>query len=257
MADRTLKVDQPHMKGGDVELAQETANAQMKTWKVAHRVPVDGDYGLATRDIWSTVLFGLGIAQGEMANGLTPELRVKVRNKRLSKAERARYRLRAPWRLRLRKKYATTSVAPPLAKILSSSWGYHPPVHDGVDLICAPNARGYAICDGEVIRADGGGWWGKGAPSPAVAAKGDGIVVIRSSTTAGPFKPGLNFCYGHAEKPLVKVGQRVKAGQAICDAGLANAWHFHLMVNGRSDNRGVGDRDPMPFVRYAMKHNGR
>jgi murein DD-endopeptidase MepM/ murein hydrolase activator NlpD len=254
--DRTLKVDAPHMTGADVELAQTTANSQMKTWGVDHRVKVDGDYGVATRDVWATVLFGLGIDQDMMAEGLTPELRVKVRNKRLTAKERARYHLRAGWRVRLRHKYASSSVAPPLAKILSSSWGYHPPVHDGVDLICAPNAQLYAICDGTVIRADAGGWWGKGAPSASVAAKGDGIIVIRCTTTNGPFRPGLNFCYGHAEHPVVKAGQHVKAGEVIGRAGMAVAWHVHAMVNARGDDRGLGDRDPMPYVRYAMKRNG-
>ena len=64
----------------------------------------------------------------------------------------------------------------------------------------------------------------------------------------------MNLCYGHAEKPLVKVGDIVHAGQRICDAGLANAWHFHFMVNQRRDTRGVGDRDPMPIVKYAIRH---
>ncbi len=64
----------------------------------------------------------------------------------------------------------------------------------------------------------------------------------------------MNLCYGHAEKPRVKVGDVVHAGQRICDAGLANAWHFHFMVNHRSDTKGVGDRDPWPFVKYAIDH---
>mgnify|MGYP006144078397 CR=1 FL=1 len=145
-------------------------------------------------------------------------------------------------------------MSPPLARILQSSWGYHPPVHDGVDLICKPRAAGLAICKAEVVRADNGGWWGKGAPSPAVAAKGDGIVIIRCLVNQGPFRKGLNFCYGHAEKVRVKVGEKVEAGQVICEAGLANAWHFHFMVNDNKDTRGVGDRDPMPYVNYAIKN---
>jgi murein DD-endopeptidase MepM/ murein hydrolase activator NlpD len=255
MSERTLKVGVEHMTGDDIARWQNTLNRQMKTWRIDYRVVEDGDYGVVTRDLTATVLYGLGIDRKEMIDGVTAELRTKVRNKTLTAKERTRFDSRERWRTRLQKKHASGAhVAPPLAKIISSSWGFHPPVHDGVDLICPPNATGYAICDAVVKRADNGGWWGKGAPSPAVAAKGDGIVVIRCTTDVGPFRKGLNFCYGHAEHTLVKPGDTVKAGQPICRAGLANAWHFHFMVNGRNDDRGVGDRDPMPFVNYARKN---
>lgn len=143
-------------------------------------------------------------------------------------------------------------VEPPLKTVLADSWGYHPPVHDGIDLICPKDARLFAMCDGEVVRADSGGWWGK-APSGNVAL-GDGIIIIRCTINSGPFKPGLNICYGHAEKAKVKPGDKVKAGDYIGHAGLAVAWHVHLMVNGRTDTRGVGDRDPEPYYAYARDH---
>ncbi len=149
----------------------------------------------------------------------------------------------------------SSHVAPPLKKVLADSWGYHPPVHDGIDLICEPHATLYAMCDGEIIRADTGGWWGK-APSGDVS-KGDGIVVLRCTVDAGPFRKGLNICYGHAENPKVKVGQKVKAGKPIAEAGLAVAWHTHLMVNGRKDDRGVGDRDPRPYYDFARRAGGK
>lgn len=257
MADRTLKVVTPVMTGADVEMWQQTLNGIFKRWGVNRRIAADGIYGVGTRDATATVLFGLGISRTEMAEGVTAELRIKVRNRKLTPAERARMAARLPWRRRLRKIHMHAGkVAPPLNRIISSSWGYHPPVHDGVDLICDANAIGYAICDGEIIRADSGGWWGKGAPSAAIAAKGDGIVVLRCTTSAGPFRPGTNFGYGHAEHPMVKVGQRVRAGEPICRAGFANAHHFHLVVNRRSDAKGVGDHDPMIYVRYAMKQSG-
>jgi murein DD-endopeptidase MepM/ murein hydrolase activator NlpD len=52
----------------------------------------------------------------------------------------------------------------------------------------------------------------------------------------------------------VREGQHVKAGDVIGKAGLANAWHTHFMVNGRTDAKGLGDRDPRPFVDYARAH---
>lgn len=151
------------------------------------------------------------------------------------------------------------AVALPVDPIISSSWGYHPGVHDGIDLITEGDDTVVAICDGVVVRASSSGWWGKGArPSNGhPISDGDGVIVLRSTTTAGPFKPGLNFVYGHAEHPSVKSGQKVKAGDKLGRAGFANAWHLHFCVNNRTDDRGVGDRDPRPFLDYARKHGRR
>lgn len=257
MSERTFKVDNPPTKGDDVKAWQEWLNEQMAHWRVDYRLKVDGLYQPITRDLTASVVHGLGLASAmsAMAEGVTPELRTKLRNKRLTPDEVRRHNERERnWLPGFRSKHETKLVHTPLDKILSSSWGYHPPVHDGVDLICKPNAVGFAICKAEVIRADNGGWWGKGAPSPTVAAKGDGIVVLRSLVDVGPFKKDLRFCYGHAEHVRVEVGDVVDAGDPICLAGLANAWHFHFMVHDRNDARGVGDRDPMLFVNYAIKN---
>lgn len=256
MSERTLKLTDPHQHGDDVRAWQETLNRQMRTWGMDYRVVPDGDYDAITRDLTASVLYGLGIDQGEMVRGVSPELRVKVRNKRLTVKEKARYAARTGWRARLHARLETQAkVAAPLNQIISSSWGYHRGVHDGVDLICRAGAPLYAICDGEVIRADDGGWWGLGAPTEqAVRSRGDGIIIVRCTISSGPFHPGLNFCYGHAEHPQVHTGDRVRAGEPIGRAGFARAWHVHKMVNGRTDAKGVGDRDPMPYVNYAVKH---
>lgn len=255
---RTFKLGDPHLQGDDVGEWQDTLIAQFKTWDVNYPLVRDNDYGAITRDATATVLYGLGIPRENMADGVTPDLRVRVRNKKLSSYDLERFRERAGWRGRLRKTHADAGrVAAPLATILSSSWGYHPPVHDGVDLICRPNATIYALCDGTIIRAASGGWWGKGAQASGghSVSEGDGIIVLRSTVDVGPFSKGLNFGYGHAEHPTVKAGQKVQAGDPIGRAGFANAWHIHMVCNNRKDDRGVGDRDPMPCVRYACGHD--
>lgn len=241
------------MTGTDVEAWQHTLNRQMNTWRVDYRLNEDGVYGAVTRDLTASVCHGMGLASASraMRDGVTPELRVKLRNKHLTAAEKERFRKRAQWRKEFRARHASRDVASPLAKILADSWGYGPG-HDGVDLICSPRAAGLAICKARVLRADNGGWWGKGAPSAAVAAKGDGVVVLECLVDVGPFKPGLRFVYGHAEHVRVRPGEIVEAGQVICEAGFARAWHFHFCVNGRSDAKGVGDRDPLPFIRFAQ-----
>lgn len=155
---------------------------------------------------------------------------------------------------RREKQIGTGKVAKPVDPILSSSWGYHPGVHDGVDLITEADDTLYAICDARVIDVRSSGWWGKGARASSghPISDGDGIIQLECLTDAGPFVKGMHFGYGHAEKASVKVGQTVKAGQPIGRAGFANAWHIHFMANGGGTSRGVGDRDPMPYVLYAI-----
>jgi murein DD-endopeptidase MepM/ murein hydrolase activator NlpD len=262
MSDRTFVVKQPHMEGADVLEWQKWLNDQARFWGVNYQIPEDGDYGIGTRDMTASIVHGLGLSSASeaMKDGVTPELRIKLRNKKLSPVELARYHgPRKLWRMAWKKKHeGGGSVHTPAAHILADSWGYHPPVHDGVDLITPPNEPLLAICDGTIVRVQAGGWWGKGAPSnPAVKAKGDGIIVLRCDIDAGPFKPGLLFGYGHAEGAVVKEGDKVKAGQKIGEAGLANAYHAHFMVHGPDTSPpvgGTGDRDPMPYVDFAKKN---
>lgn len=151
---------------------------------------------------------------------------------------------------------ASGGVAPPLNRILNHSNGWSGPSgHDGVDLICGANAPIYAICDATVIDVRSGGWWGKN-PTGDVS-KGDGIIQLECQVDTGPFKKGMHFGYGHAEHAIVKVGDQVNAGAHIGHAGFANAWHVHFMANSGATSRGVGDRDPWPYVEYAMRKRNR
>jgi murein DD-endopeptidase MepM/ murein hydrolase activator NlpD len=188
-----------------------------------------------------------------MKEGVTPELRIKVRNRDLSPDDRRRYKKRQTWRKKKKRQFTGGAVARPVNKIIEDSWGYHPGVHDGVDIITPPDPAIYAICDATVVRVSDD-WWGLGSPGGALADRGDGIIIIRASNDVGPIRKGDNICYGHAEHPAVHVGQHVQAGHRIGHAGFANAWHIHFMVNHRSDTKGVGDRDPRPVIDYVVKH---
>ncbi|MGE4425012.1 MAG: M23 family metallopeptidase [Solirubrobacteraceae bacterium] len=257
MSPRTLKIQSPHMTGDDAAAWERALNQKLDDWKIKHRIKVDGDYSIDDRSMTASILYGLGIGPSAMERGITPELRIKVRNSRLTAAERARYDQRADWRRRLRERLdgKPTKVHRLLQKVITDDWGYHPPVHDGVDLICAPNATLYAPCRARVIDVRSGGWWGKGAPSPAVAAKGDGIIQLEILDTVGPLKKGHHLGYGHAEHARVKVGQTVDPGDPIGKAGLANAWHVHFMANrGEIGNRGVGTYDPRPIIDYCQRN---
>jgi murein DD-endopeptidase MepM/ murein hydrolase activator NlpD len=256
MSERTFKVQARHMRGDDIAEWQRTLLSHMRSWGWQD-VPLvaDGDYGAVTRSFTSMVLKGHGIAQEEMTRGVTPALRIKVRNRRLTAAERARKAWRTPWRVSMRTHFSRKPVHVPVRSVITDLHGFKPG-HDGIDIICPANEPLHAICDG-VIRRVSDDWWGLGNPGGALGDKGDGIIILESLAQAGPFRPGLKFGYGHAEGPKVREGQRVRAGEVIGRAGFAVAWHLHFMVNDDPPKdgfyRGVGDRDPRPYLDYARK----
>jgi murein DD-endopeptidase MepM/ murein hydrolase activator NlpD len=134
-------------------------------------------------------------------------------------------------------------------------------VHDGIDVIADYDDEVVAMCDGVIVDSRSGGWWGKGAQASHghPINDGDGIIQLQCSIDAGPFKPGLIIGYGHTEKSSVRVGQKVLAGQRIGRIGFANAPHIHLMVRGPNVGggrpMGIGDRDPAPYLSYALKED--
>jgi hypothetical protein len=92
------------MEGRDVAFFQRALNERYERWDVDFTVDVDGAFGSSTREATKTVLHGLGIAQQQMEHGVTPELRLKVRNPdRRNHAELARARERRDWLRRLRR----------------------------------------------------------------------------------------------------------------------------------------------------------
>lgn len=252
---RTFKIKPSPMHGDDVRKWQEVLNEQFDAWDIDFRVRVDGEYRVPIRAATSDVVYGLGISRLLMQDGLTPELRSKVRHKRLTRGEKLRMALRSRFRRQLRAKHEAGGVASPVHKIIRSSWGFQSG-HDGVDLICPEDAPIFAICKAKVIDVRASGWWGVNPTGSGdhPVSDGDGIIQLECLADRGPFRKGMHFGYGHAEHARVSEGDTVKAGQRIGRAGFANAPHVHFMVNGGNTTKGVGDRDPMPFVRYAIKH---
>ena len=135
------------MEGEDVKQWQLTLNRQLRTWDVDYQLNPDGDYGSLTQSLTASVCHGLGLASASqaMAHGVTPELRVKLRDKDLTPKELKRYHgKRAKWRDEFRRKHENKDVSTPLAKILQSEWGWTPPGHDGVDLDLQRSTRAAA-----------------------------------------------------------------------------------------------------------------
>jgi murein DD-endopeptidase MepM/ murein hydrolase activator NlpD len=256
---RTFKLGHEVMKGDDVKAWQQTLIDEFKHLGITG-VPVvpDGVYGAVTRSVTACLLKASGIGPAAMKDGVTPALRIKLRNRQFTKEEDTRRHATAAklYRAELKSRWGGGKVHTPATKILADSWGWHPGVHDGLDVIVPPDVPIFAMVKSKVVDVRASGWWGLGAPSnPAVKAKGDGIIQLEVVETVGPFKKGYHVCYGHAEKARVKVGQIVEAGTNIGHAGFANAWHIHLMINdGRQGNRGVGTMDPRPLYNYARKN---
>lgn len=255
---RTFKITAPFMKGSDIREWQELIVQIGLSWNVHFPLKPDGVYGMATRSFSKMVLFARGFTHEQLDGGITPWLREGTRHPE-SRSEIMVLRANAPYRKKfrdeLRKKFQDDpDVSAPIGKILSMTWGFHPGIHDGIDLICGPKAPIRALCDATVIDVRPSGWWGKGA-SGAIW-RGDGIIQIRCRTDDGPFRVGMHFGYGHAEGADVEVGQKVEAGARLGEAGLAVAWHIHLMANnGEFGLRGKGSIDPRPFVNYAIRND--
>jgi len=254
MSERTFTVKKPLMEGADIKAWQKTIDKEFKHLKINCPIKADGVYGVHTRSYSSALLIARGILIKEMEKGVTPELRTKIRKRDLTKAETKRFHsvARVKYRQELRDRWKLRKVHQPVSNILADSWDYHPGVHDGIDVICKPNAAVFAMCRAKVIDVRSGGWWGN-APSGDVS-KGDGIVQLEILETVGPFKKGYHIGYGHCEHARVKVGEIVQAGETIALAGLAVAWHVHLMYNDGSTMKGIGNRDPRAILEYSKKH---
>lgn len=259
MSDRIFKVGRETMHGDDVKGWQDDVKRLFKDMGIDCPIKSDGDYGVATRSATASLCRAMGLesAGKAMENGITPELRIKLRNKQLSPTETNRYHSaeRVEYRKDLRARW-NTPVHAPTRGIVTDDWGFHPPIHDGIDVVTRVEQPIFAMIKSKVIDVRSSGWWGLGAPSnPQLKAKGDGIIQVEVLESVGPFTRGDHIGYGHAEKACVTVGQTVRAGQPLGMLGFANAWHIHLMLNnGREGLRGVGNKDPRACLDYSIKH---
>ncbi|HMS83629.1 MAG TPA: hypothetical protein PKD12_08265 [Nitrospira sp.] len=258
MSNVILVVKSPAMRGKTVRGFQKDLSAAFKRIGIDAPVHFDGIYGPTMRGLTAALLHANGCSAGKlMTNGITPALRSKIRNDDYTAAEKKLKGSvsRTTYRAELRKRWKNQSgpqVHAPVTKIVTDDWGYHPGVHDGVDVCTDIETVAFAMVKSKIIDVRAGGWWGNN-PSGDVS-KGDGIVQMEVLETVGPFKRGMHIGYGHCEKAKVKVGQIVEAGTPVAMVGLAVVYHIHLMVNDGSTTRGVGDRDPRPLIDYAVKN---
>ena len=112
----------------------------------------------------------------------------------------------------------------PGAKVISPYGKRDGRMHTGVDLKTKAKDKIYAAFDGEVVFSEKFSGYGK-------------LVRIRHAN-------GLETYYAHNSKNLVKVGQRVKAGQVIALTGQTGRattphLHFETRINGKPQNPAI------------------
>lgn len=265
MSDRTFKLQKPPVKGDDVKSWEKELKALFADIGIRAPIVANGVYADIDRSYARSFVYAIGLDPNSvLKDGVTPEVRIALRHwhERITPAQAKALENRKDWRHRLRQRYHDLEqkdqgqVSTFLDKLLADSWGYHPGVHDGIDLISLPDVPIHAPFDCEVIDVRDRGWWGLGAPSnPVLKAKGDGIVQLKILENVGPVKKGWHIGLGHAEKARVKVGQRVPAGTWVANTGFANAWHIHCVLNdGTVGLRGIGNLNPQAMVDYTIKH---
>lgn len=262
---RTFKLGGKPMKGNDIELWEKDLKKLFDGIGIDAPIVPNGTYGEIDRSYTKSFAYAIGLdALDILDGGISGPDRTLLRNwrKNMTPDQQSRMDARRDWRRRLRDRYEKLDfldqgdVSLMVQKLITDTWGYHPGIHDGIDLITLPDVPIFAPVDVKVIDVRAAGWWRLGAPTNhALAAKGDGIVQVEVLKTEGPFKKGQHLGFGHMEKAVVKVGDKVKAGKMLGRSGLANAWHIHWMINGGDVGlRGIGNVDPRPALEYTKKH---
>jgi murein DD-endopeptidase MepM/ murein hydrolase activator NlpD len=265
MSTRTFSIQTPLVKGDDVKAWEKELKGLFKDIGITAPIVADGTYASIDRSYVRSFVHAIGLnADSVLEHGVTPAVRSTLRHWRehVTSEQQATMDARVDWRRRLRDRYGQLRDADQghtslfLKKLLADSWGYHPGVHDGIDLISLPDVPIHAPFDCKVIDVRSSGWWNLGAPKdPVLRAKGDGIVQLQILEDIGPVKKGWHIGLGHAEKARVTVGQIVKAGTWVANTGFANAWHIHCMLNnGAFGLQGRGNIDPLPMVNFTIKH---
>lgn len=120
-------------------------------------------------------------------------------------------------------------------------------MHTGDDYFIPLGTRIHTPLSGVVrcVGNQGQGDWGQGCGSFADTITGGvGNVTVMTDV-------GLKLTFGHVNKPLVTVGQRVNAGQAVATSGGMLSPHLHLdVVENRNGSYYL--LDPIPALIQAM-----
>ena len=113
--------------------------------------------------------------------------------------------------------------------------------HAGVDIPAGLGVAYQAITDGTVVAVTNS--W----------SEGSGCVGIRPSVRIQGYPENIRLFYGGTQSISVKVGDQVKAGQAIASGGTHGSGpHLHFFVR-QDDTPSNGSLDPTPLAKAAVK----
>lgn len=104
---RTYKIEAPVMSGEDIKSWQNEIKTLFSQFYISCPIVVDGNYGDSTRSFTASLCHALGMNEVVvMLHGLTPELRVRIRNHQLTPSETIQMNQRGPWRNALRQSWS-------------------------------------------------------------------------------------------------------------------------------------------------------
>lgn len=239
MSNRTFKITPPHMTGADVRNWQREMPRLFARLNIDYDVTPDGDWGVKSHDANGSLCKASGLSASAMANGVTPQLRTKLRNRPddYTPAERTRFMSRelVEYRRALRSRAHATGIVSntfpgspiPGTKRLSAD-------HQTAGLAGFP-ARDYFAAGGSACVA----------PVKGKVSRLSGHDP-RGGPVDGPHGPfgwsvyidgddGHTYFLTHMGSRSVSVGARVEQGEQIGTVGNYDAWggtdHIHLGVH--------------------------
>jgi murein DD-endopeptidase MepM/ murein hydrolase activator NlpD len=237
MSDTVLRIKSKPMAGPTAKTWENDLKAWFKHWQIAYPLKRDGRYTEADRKAGERVLYGLGIDTSLMENGVTPELRSKVRHGELTDEEHKRYKSkqRTEWRDKLRDNYKPTggtgntykgSPIPGLKAHQPDHATGGLPGYPAHDYMAPAGSPCVSPITGTVTRLSGhdpklGPPQGPGGPLGwSVYIEGDGKIYFLT----------------HLGSRSVRVGEKVKAGQKIGTVANYDKFgrpsHIHQGVHG-------------------------
>jgi murein DD-endopeptidase MepM/ murein hydrolase activator NlpD len=238
MSDRTFKIDSPAMKGDDILAWQREVPRLFGRMDIICHLLADGVYGVSTRAATASLCHASGLlALYEMDDGVTPQLRSKLRNRPggYSRTERQRFASSAcrNYRRDLRKR--ADGVAPSGTFRGSPVPGQRPvpathqtaglPGFPAVDYFAKAGTPCVSPVTGKVVKLSGHD--PANGPTGGVHGPFGWSVYIEGG--------GKTYFLTHMGSRTVNVGDEVKQGERIGTVGNYAKWggvdHIHCGVH--------------------------
>ncbi|HEV2772514.1 MAG TPA: peptidoglycan DD-metalloendopeptidase family protein [Thermoleophilaceae bacterium] len=249
------RVTSPPMKSPRIRSLQRLLNHRFAKWRVNYRIREDGEYGPATHHAARRVAYGLGVAGGRLANGLTPELRKKIRHPdSRSTRERERARRRGPWIRALRRRHKIPGVKGGIVRPLETD-------PDPKSEFSVRDAEGAPGRNGSRYHA-AKDWFAPGGSKVRAPVSGKIVEVKPSRGNTGQVfggvvkiqsEDGKVWVFRHVDPRGVRNGERVRAGELVATVtpwrGGPSHAHIEIWKSLSPSYKHWNMIDPMTFFR--------